>query len=227
MNFVQVELRPRKFRVERQKQVQLERWIERRFPGARATYEKTAHIPHSMPVWQSMLLAGIGQLFQDPLANVLEIGSARGGSAAIWGETMAQANILCVEPNQVKFGADLGKNLAPYSNISVWFGYSWDLLKFYNEEETQPYYDLIFVDGNHVLVHRDLGWWNYLKVGGLMLFDDYTPHIYPAVCAAVRDVWEAFGRQGPDIFARRKDRAGMVGLWRRSEDEVWPDTSQI
>ena len=226
MSLDKIELRPTHFKIQLARQIELENWIEEHFPASRAIYEKTAHIHHSMPVWQCMMLAAIGSWFNYEGANILEIGSAKGGSAAIWCESAPLALVSCLEPAD-RFQPYLAKVRSFYGNLEIRQAYSWDWLRCVIGDPYVRRYDLVFVDGNHVLVHRDLPWWNYLRVNGLMFFDDYTPHIYPAVCAATRDMWEGFGRTGPDISIRRVDKAGMVGLWKRSEDEVWPDTSLI
>lgn len=221
----EVEIKPtRRFKITRDKQIQLISWISQKWPRARSIFKRTEHIHHSMPPWESMLLAGIGTWFNYPGARILEIGGCKGGSASIWAEAAPKAEIHTLEPAK-RFQSILHENLKPYPNITIWQKFSWH--HFLETMEDPLLWDLIFVDGSHVFVHRDLPWWNRLKVGGLMFFDDYTPRIYPVVCAAVRDLWESMGLESADIIVRRRNRAGMAGIWKRKESNIWPDLSQL
>lgn len=212
------------FKITREKQIQLVHAINKKWPRARAIYKRTENIHHSMPPWGSMLLAGIGTWFNFEGARILELGACRGGSASIWAEAAPRAEIHTLEPAK-RFQAELRAVLKPYPNVTIWQKFSWH--HFTETMENPEEWDLIFVDASHVFVHRDLPWWNRLKVGGLMLFDDYTPRIYPVVCAAVRDLWECMGLESADILVRRYQRAGMAGIWKRKESNVWPDLSQL
>ena len=213
-----------RFKIERDTQNQLMAWIVSRWPRVRAIYTKTKNMHHSMPPWECMLLAGVGTWFNFEGARIMEIGGCKGGSAAIWAEAAPKATIHTLEPAQ-RYQKELARNLKPYPNVKIHQAFSWQHFEATADDNLQ--WDLVFVDGSHVFVHKDLVWWNRLKIGGLMLFDDFTPRIYPVVCAAVRDLWECMGHESIDIRINRRNRAGMAGVWKRSLAAVWPEMIKI
>ncbi len=101
---------------------------------------------------------------------------------------------------------------------------SWDLLGQYLGM------DMIFVDGDHKNVVRDLPWWNALKPGGFMFFHDYTPadatsRPCPPVYEALNDFSIYLKRPEPDVIVVDDGKLGMAGFYRTSSDpnvEIMP-----
>jgi predicted O-methyltransferase YrrM len=100
-------------------------------------------------------------------ALILEIGVKLGFTVAIMAMACPKARIIGVNPSNVEIRA-ARNNLAPYKNTKLIAKKSWHYLP-----ECQVKFDVIFVDGDHNRVAKDLPWWSKLKKGGLMLFHDY------------------------------------------------------
>ena len=68
-------------------------------------------------------------------------------------------------------------NVIPHGNTGRhWDSYHWSLAKMLDEEKPDTTFDLIYIDGAHTYLHDALAFFmcdRLLKVGGLMLFDDY------------------------------------------------------
>ena len=126
---------------------------------------------HNIPIWQQHLqqFAGI------PEFKVVEIGSFQGMSACWLLDnilTHPRAQITCIDLYfQEHFKGNIAKTGAGDRVIPL-EGYSQDLLVDLNSE----YYDIAYVDGCHkpssALQDAILSW-RLVKVGGLMIFDDY------------------------------------------------------
>jgi predicted O-methyltransferase YrrM len=114
-------------------------------------------------------------------------------------------------------------NLAMYHQITVKAVKSWD----YMAEDTNTY-DLIFVDGDHNAIARDLPWFSRLNVGGMILFHDYSPKDALIPCYPVYDALNAMAAQlgrPLDVVAADSNKVGMAGLI-RNEGETWPPTQR-
>jgi len=95
---------------------------------------------------------------------------------------------------------------------------SWDYLAAY----AGPELDLVFVDGDHGLVVRDLPWFNWLRLNGLLLFHDYTPASSgKRPCAPVYETVRVFGDmlgREPDVLVVDDQGDGMAGFYRLVTD---------
>ena len=152
-------------------------------------------------------------------AHLLEIGTAVGFSAAYLAEGAPLAKITTLNPKEAEVHV-ARQNLTAYGNVTVVPELSWDYLGRYEG----PPLDMIFVDGDHNAVVRDLPWWNWLAEGGLMVFHDYAPadtiRPCPPVYNAVNTLSACLHRK-LDIKVIDDDGVGLAGLYRRSLDEVW------
>ena len=151
-------------------------------------------------------------------ANILEIGTCHGWSASVIAEAAPMAQIVTCTP-RLAHVEHAREHLQIYPNVAVVQTRSQDYLANY----IGPKLDMVFVDGDHENVIDDLPWYNWLKVGGLMLHHDYTPPEAPN--RPCRPVWEAlnnFSEQlhSADVLLVGENREGMAG-WYRQENEVW------
>ena len=150
----------------------------------------TYHIPQWLSVFDEYSLRSKAKL------EALEIGSWEGLSSFFILQSLRNAALTCVDTWQ---GADehtsgaaateqvLGKieesfdtNLAPFAaRLTKYRGTSFS---FFAENSKTAQFDLIYVDGSHhcddVIVDA-IKCFQMLKVGGLMIFDDYLWRWYP------------------------------------------------
>lgn len=138
--------------------------------------------------------------------DILEIGTFVGYSASLMAQAAPNATITTLNP-AVHEAMVARQSLFPYPNVTVIEQKSWDYLRTY----AGPHLDMIFVDGDHKRVEKDLPWWSWLNSGGLMLFHDYTPHSSPHVCHAVDSMSELL-RKEPDVLLVDTNDVGMAGF---------------
>ena len=150
----------------------------------------TYHIPHWLSLFDEYSLRTKTKL------EVLEIGSWEGLSSYFILESLRNAELTCVDTWQ---GADehtsgyaateqvLGAiessfdaNLSPFeARLTKYRGTSFS---FFNENNERGKFDLIYVDGSHHcddVVVDAIRCYQMLKIGGLMVFDDYLWQWYP------------------------------------------------
>ncbi len=150
----------------------------------------THHIPYWLSVFDEYALASKGKL------EAFEIGSWEGLSSYFILQSLPRVELTCVDTWE---GADEHKsgyaateqvlsniessfdaNLAPFkARLTKYRGTSFS---FFGENSRRNEFDLIYVDGSHhcddVLVDA-IKCFQMLKVGGLMIFDDYLWRYYP------------------------------------------------
>lgn len=152
-------------------------------------------------------------------ANILEIGTAWGYSAAVMALAAPKAKITTLNPRQDEYSC-AAENLAGFHNVVPLQIQSEDFLSDYEGPEL----DMIFIDGDHSrdAVLKDMEWWRHLKSRRLMLFHDYSPEgskrATPKVFDAVNELWVRLGR-GFDVLVVDDDSVGMAGFYKR-EGEV-------
>jgi predicted O-methyltransferase YrrM len=149
----------------------------------------TGHIPNWLSVFDEYSLPSKAKL------AALEIGSWEGLSSYFILTSLPNAVLTCVDSWQ---GADEHKsgyvttqvlskiesafdaNLAPFeARVTKYRGTSFS---FFNEDHRKTEFDLIYVDGSHHcddVVVDALKCFQMLRVGGLMIFDDYLWKWYP------------------------------------------------
>ncbi len=169
--------------------------------------------------YQAAALYKLAGQYNRPDACILEIGTYYGYSAAVIALAAPQAIFLTLNPREWEV-ADARRNLAHFINVNVIQDHSWDYLKNY----PPPDLDLIFIDGDHKRVKLDLPWWNYVTLGGLMLFHDYSPlgsrRHCPPVFEAVNEFANWLGRE-PDVSIIDSGRVGMAGFYKHKGDPIW------
>ena len=184
--------------------------------GVAAALTAAKHIRSGLLDYQKAWLYVVTSWHNLPDANILEIGTLVGHSAAMIAQAAPKARILTLNP-VIDEARIARRNLARYNNVRVLDVRSWD----YHKTITDPY-DLIFVDGDHRHIERDLPWFNRLKVGGLMLFQDYSPadasHACPPVYEALNRMAEKL--HGFDVLIIDDGKTGMAGICRK-EGESW------
>jgi predicted O-methyltransferase YrrM len=150
----------------------------------------TWHIPYWLSVFDEYSLPSRARL------EACEIGSWEGLSSYFILKSLPNAALICVDSWE---GADEHKsgyaateqvlsniessfdaNLAPFeSRLTKYRGTSFS---FFNENRRKSEFDLIYVDGSHHcddVVVDAVKCFQMLKVGGLMIFDDYLWRWYP------------------------------------------------
>lgn len=145
-------------------------------------------------------------------ARFLEIGTAWGYSAAVLAEAAPCATITTLNPKRSEYELAV-QHLIDYDNVVPLMTHSWDYLKDGDHE-----FDLVFVDGDHDQVARDLPWWDRLRESGLMLFHDYSPDGAGRPCQQVVDVVDQFAAQlgrKPDVLVKDDRNVGMAGFYVR------------
>lgn len=153
-----------------------------------------------------------------PNGRFLEIGTAQGYSAAILALSCPGATITTLNPkdHEVEQARD---NLRSLPQVTVLQQCSWDFLA--GGEAHPDGYDLIFVDGDHNRIRRDLPWFEHLRPGGIFIHHDYAPEDSarpcPPVYAALNAMRTALGRPF-DLLCVDNRRVGMAGFVRRAED---------
>lgn len=195
--------------------------ITRRFPRAfdilRTASPLVTHGRQEVEPYQAMALAMLAADYNKPNANILEIGTYYGYTAAVMATAAPLAHIttLNTHPGEVTVAR---KALASLANVKVECAASWDYLK----EYTGPALDMIFVDGDHKRVALDLPWFDWLRVGGLMVFHDYTPLGAPRHCPPVYNALNAaverIGR-GFDVIIIDDRKIGMAGWYKQKVSE--------
>lgn len=133
--------------------------------------------------------------------KALEIGSFEGASSVFLLSEFENMHLTCVDTwqgSEENIGHDglesieqkFDENLREHaSRIQKFKGTSFS---FFESIDSKPQYDFIYIDGSHhvddVVVDAVRGF-NLLKVGGIMIFDDYLWDFYPNAkdnpCAAV------------------------------------------
>ena len=128
---------------------------------ARSRIHGEVHNEHCQAIFDMV------KLYNAPECKLLEIGVKHGFTLAIMAMACPLAKLLGVNPSLREIGI-AKKNLAPYKNVELVCSKSWDYLP-----ECQTMFDVIFVDGDHNNIAKDLPWWTRVRDGGLMLFHDY------------------------------------------------------
>lgn len=172
--------------------------------------------------YQAAALYALARPYDRAGARILEIGTFLGYSAAVLAQACPRAEIVTLNPNKVEALMAQGY-LRPYRNVTVSAMCSWDFLDVHVRRQRAPY-DLIFVDGDHARILKDLPWYDHLRPGGLFFHHDYAPEgtyrACPPVYEALNQLRDALGRDF-DALVVDDGGVGMAGFIRRDEDAGW------
>jgi len=172
--------------------------------------------PHKAQLleWQGAVLYALAKPYDRFNANVLEIGTAAGYSAAILAHACPHSHIVSLNPSipEMRIAA---KHLRSYTNVTLLRAVSWDMLGVW----CSPELDVVWVDGDHLRAAADLPWFNRLRPNGLLLFHDLSEEQCPPVWKAAHELGERIGR---DLDVQVIDDQGIgMGGFRRREGERW------
>lgn len=189
------------------------------FPGAGEALEASKHIKPGLLGYQAMALFGLAGRFNRSDARILELGTAVGYSASLIAQGAPLAQIVTLNPRQGEIEL-AQKNLGAWPDVKIVVMCSWD---YWAQTPEMDRLDMVFVDGNHTYIARDLPWFNRLAVSGLFLCHDYTPEggkwATPTVYSALNRLAARLGRPF-DVSIIDDGNVGMVGFYRR-EGETW------
>ena len=148
---------------------------------------------------------------------IVELGTFHGFTAGIMANAARRAKIITCNPKAWEVEV-ARKCLELYQNVEVVEEKSWDILGKYDN------IDMVFVDGDHAQIVRDLPWWNHINVGGLFFHHDYTPEDAetkrrcPVVYEALNEFAEYLGH-GPDVEIIDNEGLGMAGFYKLTSDK--------
>ena len=183
-------------------------------PVSKFVLDNSASIKGQLLQYQAMALYHLAANYGYSTATILEIGTLAGYSASIMAQAAPTATITTLNPKQWEVDT-AAQNLDKYKNVHPVCAYSWDYLETYNGNQI----DLIFVDGDHNRIARDLPWFEHLRDGGLMLFHDYSQEKSGIVYNVLNDTANKYDHPF-DVYLMDTDGNGMVGFIKR-DGEVW------
>lgn len=167
------------------------------------------------------------QYRNEELVRVLEIGTAYGYSAAVIAEALPEAEIITLNPKTHEVIHVRNTLTQYYPNITVLELKSTEYLS----SLTSDYrFDLIFVDGDHKRVKADLPFMRHLRLGGLILFHDYSPAGTRRECPPVYEALNEYSdEQGIPFHVKviDDDDIGMVGFYNIPEPLILDDQKMV
>lgn len=172
---------------------------------------KVPFIKRQVAEYQGALLYALAAQYNREGAMILEIGTAWGYSAACMATAASKAELITLNPKQTEYPAAI-KHLAYWPNVTVANRKSWDYV-----DQNDHMFDMVFVDGDHGQVRRDLIWWRFLKGGGLLLFHDYSPDGSGRPCQPVYDEVNRFAKQlgrPLDVLIVDERGVGLAGFYK-------------
>lgn len=191
-------------------------------PNIRNIIDKanTIKLPYkgTMRDYQAAWLYVLARQYNKPELNILEIGTGKGYSTSYIAMACPNAHITTISiraDEQLEASQNLSKlalNNVDYVTVET----SWDYLEELKTIDVKL--DMVFVDGDHNRVKRDLGYWDILRDNGLFLFHDYCPTFaanpQPIVYAELNAFKDRLPRKDFDIKLIDNDHIGMVGLYK-------------
>jgi predicted O-methyltransferase YrrM len=171
--------------------------------------------------YQLAALYHLARALDAPGARFLEIGTGHGASGYILAKAAPRAEVLSVTTSPAEAAAATAFWQAHgCGRIYACPVASWDLLE-RTAADPVPL-DLVFVDGDHNRIARDLPWFNRLRPGGLFLCHDYSPQDSRSPSAIVYAELNRVSGQLErifDVLLEDEHKIGMAGFYRR-EGEV-------
>lgn len=167
------------------------------------------NIPATVGQHQGAALALLARQYNRPGAKICNIGTSYGYSTALLAIGAPRAHVITLDPKRPK--VEVAQDwLAPYPNVEIVPECSWDYL----EAHLDVAWDMVFVDGCHKEILRDMPWFNRVHVGGLFMSHDYIPDQFPMVVNALNGLRDHLGRRFDVEMICNRNR-GMVGFYRR------------
>jgi len=199
-------------------------WLDLMFPGAFEDVEQATDKirrgkrKKQVARYQALALWGLARQYNATGELIVELGTYYGFSAAVMKLATPLAWLNTYNPVSWEAG-DAAQNLASLDRCTVWTKASWDALAGQDTADVS----MVFVDGDHNAVARDVPWFNTLRIGGLILFHDFTPgtslvHPCEPVYRAVNKLALRLGRE-PDVLVVEESTFGLAGFYRQ-EGEV-------
>jgi len=174
-------------------------------------------IPTPPPVKQKVLgyqmeaLFVLARLYNQPGERILEIGTGHGASGYMLAKAAPEAQIISLTINPVEAAQAMVlwlksgcHNITSIVEASV----------AYLGMTAATSWSMVFVDGDHNHIARDLPWFNRLSIGGLFLCHDYSPAASRVVYAELNAMAVRLGRQF-DVILIDEENIGMAGFYRR------------
>ena len=177
-------------------------------PKAAIALEQSKHIRGQLESYQAAALYTLAEKYNQDGAHFLEIGTLHGYSASILAQAAPLAQIVTLNPAKHEI-PQATAHLSRFQNVTIVVKKSWNHLAGYGG----PPLDLIFVDGDHKRIKKDMPWWGWAREGGLMLFHDYCPEQCPPVYQAVSEMAALLGRH-PDVSIMDDQKIGMAGFYK-------------
>ncbi len=182
-------------------------------PDAALAMEHSVGIPRKILDYQAAALFHLANRYNRDGAEILEIGTLAGYSASILAQAAPRSHIVTLNSAEAQI-KPARQNLARWG-VNVRLAVSWEELATYEGRKL----DMIFVDGDHRQVARDVPWFNWLNKAGLILFHDFTPAGSQPVVDAVNGMARMLNRQ-PDVLVEDTDGIGMAGFYRQRGEEI-------
>lgn len=189
----------------------------------------TPAVKIQMERYQLMALYVLARQYNHPGARFLEIGTGHGGSAFMLSKGAPLVrNIQSWTVSKAE--ADIATGLwrrEGCMGVTCMLGASWDVLAT-RERDGGPKgshgaLDLVFIDGDHNQIARDLPWFNQLRTGGLLICHDYSPSTArsasPVVFAELNLAARRLGRPF-DVTIVDDEQIGMAGFYRRKGEAL-------
>lgn len=206
------------------RRVDLLQRLTTRWPAAGTPLNRSRHIKGQLLPYQAAALFILAQAYNRKDARILEIGTGQGYSASIIAQACPKAaEIITLNPCEAE-AEKAEANLVGHKNVKVTHKASWDYWDTDNAnagDSVRRGWSLIFVDGDHKHVGRDMPWWNRCGPGSLMLFHDYTEKGSPPVVECV-DRLGLLLRRSPAVLLLDDEGVGMAGFYVRAGDKKWP-----
>lgn len=129
-------------------------------------------VKRKMLDYQLMALYILAQKYNWLGSRILEIGTGHGASGYMLAKAapLAQIVSLTISPAESAVAKELWRK-GGCNNITGIVEASWDYLA---RTDGRVMVDMVFVDGDHNNIARDLPWFNRLSIGGLLLCHDYS-----------------------------------------------------
>lgn len=169
--------------------------------------------------YQLAALFVLARRFNRPGARILEIGTGHGGSGHVLGKAAPLGKVVSLTTSFAEKGASEALwRSGGCSNVVACVVASWDFLERTKGDRHFHELDMVFVDGDHNRIARDLPWFNRLREGGLLLCHDYSPQdsrspsgiVYAQLNAMAARLGRPF-----DVRIVDEGRVGMAGFYRQ------------